>query len=159
MHCLFSSESTMLEQWSRSSSKELHLVSLSRPQYSQTLSSPSQDYCQLSQRHYCPCRNQPELSSSLFSFRPGLEPAHGPLFFSALPQHPVVSVMYKSVRTHCPQPPCGLETTSPTLASRDLRLHLHTPKAGSCGFSQNNVCLPCRRLGFTQSRLPESFLI
>ena len=110
MDCLFSSGSTKLEQWNRSSSKELHLISSRRPPWVSRHWSPPSQAAGASQRHSPLCRNQSELSPPLLFPLPWARVilmAKTPL--SALLQHPAAPVVSKSLRTCRPLPTCRPE--------------------------------------------------
>jgi hypothetical protein len=87
MDCLFSSGSTMLEQWNKPSSKESHLISHRRPLFI------------LSHGHHKPkpptkqAKDSPPLENQLEGrvlFGPRLEPALG---LTSHSQHPVIAVV------------------------------------------------------------------
>jgi hypothetical protein len=79
---------------------------------------------------------------SPFSHRPQARSSpQDPTPSSALPQHPAVSVVPKSLRTWHPCPQCrfGNPKTTPAGSPVDLRLCFLTPGVGTCSFSQSNT--------------------
>jgi hypothetical protein len=125
----------MLEQWSRSSSKEPHLISCRRPP------------CIL--RHFFNQAKPETLLSTWdpaelsfptpFSHRPQARASpSGPTPFSALLRHPATSAVPKTLRTHHPRPPCSPGTHEPNSCSStgtpDCASSPPPGGGGSCSF-------------------------
>jgi hypothetical protein len=80
------------------------------------------------------------LSSPSFPFGPRLEPIPGPTLCSQLFRSIQWHMRCPRARTCHPWPPCGRGIHEPNSGRfpGDLRLPFHTPRKGSCGFSQPN---------------------
>jgi hypothetical protein len=124
---LFSSGSAVLEEWSRSSSKELCLISCKRPPFDLNHGLyQAKPPVRTSQGHPHPQVTQPELSSPLFSHQP---------WAKCRPMSPH-SILSSAMACSGVQP--GDLWTNSWRFPRDHRLHIPTPRAESCSFSQPN---------------------
>lgn len=139
MDCLFSSGSAMLEQWSRSSFKEPHLVShrgpprTLRPGLHQA-NPPTWASKELSH----PLGNQPELSSCPFPFSLGPEPTPAATLFSVLPKHPAAFAVPKTESL----------LSSASMWVRNPEPDSYCSLVGSWGFTQ-----PCCHMWCMQSNV------